>query len=247
MTFASQADANPSEIPVDVKPLAEISRLARIAASGPIPDAIRRLRRAAASVDADGFALFFVGRGLGVAKLMPCFDESFPARSVIAPGLMGQAAEPLLRHIAGSSLPAAWGMAASQPHLVGLPTILADRMGLVLPVSADPAHSGVFVLTGEDLQVDASGIEELHLTCFEIFTTVAQLKSNSITSASSISRRELECLVLTAAGRTSEDTARILGLSIHTANQYLTTAAGKLDAVNRTQAVAKAIRLGLIE
>ncbi len=44
-----------------------------------------------------------------------------------------------------------------------------------------------------------------------------------------------------------EDIARILGLSVHTANQYLTSAGAKLDAVNRMQAVAKAIRLGLIE
>ena len=61
------------------------------------------------------------------------------------------------------------------------------------------------------------------------------------------SRCELECLRLTAAGRTSEDIARILGLSVHTANQYLTSAGVKLDAVNRMHAVAKAMRAGLIE
>ena len=38
-----------------------------------------------------------------------------------------------------------------------------------------------------------------------------------------------------------------LKLSVHTANQYLTQSAQKLDAVNRTQAVAKALRLGLID
>ncbi len=40
--------------------------------------------------------------------------------------------------------------------------------------------------------------------------------------------------------------AAMLGLSMHTATQYLTSAAQKLDAVSRTHAVAKALRLGLI-
>ena len=34
---------------------------------------------------------------------------------------------------------------------------------------------------------------------------------------------------------------------MHTANQYLTNTAQKLDAVNRMHAVAKALRLGLID
>ena len=62
-----------------------------------------------------------------------------------------------------------------------------------------------------------------------------------------ISKRELECLKLTANGYTSEDIARLLKLSVHTANQYLTNTTQKLDAVNRMQAVAKALRMGLIE
>ena len=48
-------------------------------------------------------------------------------------------------------------------------------------------------------------------------------------------------------GASSEDIARILGLSVHTANQYMTSAGAKLDAVNRMHAVAKAMRAGLIE
>jgi DNA-binding CsgD family transcriptional regulator len=37
-----------------------------------------------------------------------------------------------------------------------------------------------------------------------------------------------------------------MGLSVHTVNAYLGTATTKLDAVNRIQAIAKAIRLGYI-
>lgn len=229
----------------DPRSLSEISRLARLASTGVVPDAIRRLKRLAPSIGADGFVLFFAGRGTAAARLMPCFDESFPARSGDVAKLVGPDAEALHNHTTVSTLPAAWGLAKPPPQIALLPPILPDRMGLALPVTAEPAHAGIFVFTGSELCTAMAAIEDLHLACFEIFASVAQMKSNSI--ASSISRRELECLMLTAAGRTSEDMARILGLSIHTTNQYLTSAAAKLDAVNRTQAVAKAIRLGLIE
>ena len=62
-----------------------------------------------------------------------------------------------------------------------------------------------------------------------------------------MSAREIQCLRLTAEGKTSEEIARRLGLSVHTANQYLSATSQKLNAVNRMHAVAKALRLGLID
>ncbi len=47
-------------------------------------------------------------------------------------------------------------------------------------------------------------------------------------------------------GYTSEEIAEKLGLSVHTVNAYLGSATVKLDAVNRIQAIAKAIRFGYI-
>jgi LuxR family quorum sensing-dependent transcriptional regulator len=64
---------------------------------------------------------------------------------------------------------------------------------------------------------------------------------------SPLTERERECLVWTSSGKTSVEIARILGLSEHTVNHYLNNAARKLDAVNRTQAVALAIRHGFID
>lgn len=233
------------------RPLSEISRLARLAAAGVIPEAIRRCRRLAPAIGATSFALLFAGGGVGKARLLPCFDEAFPGRSPVTAGLIAEGADVLARHAMESSLPAFWTAAetAAAPHsfFVRVPEILPERRGIALPVSADPVYTGTFVFTGPELRFAREAIYDLHSNCFEMFLAIAQLKSTTASSASSISKRELECLRLTAAGRTSEDIARILGLSIHTANQYLTTAASKLDAVNRTHAVAKAIRLGLIE
>lgn len=62
-----------------------------------------------------------------------------------------------------------------------------------------------------------------------------------------ITVREQSCLAWTAEGKTSEEIGIILDLSPHTVNHYLGSAARKLGATNRMHAVAKALRLGLID
>jgi len=61
-----------------------------------------------------------------------------------------------------------------------------------------------------------------------------------------ISPRERECLVWAGAGKTARETGTILDVSEHTVVAHLRNAGHKLGATNRLQAVAEAIRLGLI-
>lgn len=63
----------------------------------------------------------------------------------------------------------------------------------------------------------------------------------------SLTKRELQCLHWTASGKTSFEISIILKLSENTVNHYIVEVMRKLDCVSRTQAVAKAFRLGLIE
>jgi DNA-binding CsgD family transcriptional regulator len=58
--------------------------------------------------------------------------------------------------------------------------------------------------------------------------------------------RELEVLRLVAEGASNKLIARRLGISIHTAKFHVASIAEKLDATGRTDAVAQAVRLGLI-
>ena len=88
---------------------------------------------------------------------------------------------------------------------------------------------------------------DIHARCFSLFDAVARMRPGESAKFPSISKRELECLKLTANGYTSDEIARLLKLSVHTANQYLTNTTQKLNAVNRMHAVAKALRMGLIE
>jgi LuxR family quorum-sensing system transcriptional regulator CciR len=57
-----------------------------------------------------------------------------------------------------------------------------------------------------------------------------------------LSRRELECLRLLAAGKTDWEIAAILGLSVETAHQYVKSARAAYDVVSRTQLVVYGLR-----
>jgi LuxR family quorum-sensing system transcriptional regulator CciR len=57
-----------------------------------------------------------------------------------------------------------------------------------------------------------------------------------------LSRRELQCLKLVALGKTDWEISRILGLSLHTARQYVKRARAAYDTVSRTQLVVYGLR-----
>jgi LuxR family quorum-sensing system transcriptional regulator CciR len=61
-----------------------------------------------------------------------------------------------------------------------------------------------------------------------------------------LSRREIECLRLLAAGKTDWEIAHILGLSSETAHQYVKHARAVYDVVSRTQLVVHGLRDALI-
>jgi DNA-binding NarL/FixJ family response regulator len=64
--------------------------------------------------------------------------------------------------------------------------------------------------------------------------------------AGSLTPRELDVLTLLAEGLQHEEIGRRLGISSETVRTHLRKACGRLGASTRTQAVAKALRLGLI-
>ena len=61
-----------------------------------------------------------------------------------------------------------------------------------------------------------------------------------------LTARELECLRWASAGKTSSETAMIMDRSLETARLHMKNAIAKLNATNRTQAIANAVHLGLI-
>ena len=62
-----------------------------------------------------------------------------------------------------------------------------------------------------------------------------------------LSQRETECLAWVSRGKSSSDIGAILGLSPRTVDSYLEKACAKLRVRTRIEAVAVAVRTGLID
>jgi DNA-binding CsgD family transcriptional regulator len=61
-----------------------------------------------------------------------------------------------------------------------------------------------------------------------------------------LTAREAEVLALVAEGASNKAIARRLGISVHTAKFHVAAVLDKLDAASRADAVAQAIRLGVL-
>jgi LuxR family quorum sensing-dependent transcriptional regulator len=94
-------------------------------------------------------------------------------------------------------------------------------------------------------------LSDEHLADIQLFATRLVEKSLKIIPSdtmvdTNISQRENEVLQWIAEGKTSAEIATIMSLSEHTVNHYAMLAVQKLECVNRTQAVVRSMRLGLI-
>ncbi|WP_420406959.1 helix-turn-helix transcriptional regulator [Hoeflea sp.] len=97
---------------------------------------------------------------------------------------------------------------------------------------------------------DAMTSEEVLTLAMFSTLMVEQLSKISATEKSNrtdLNPREIEVLQWIAEGKTSAEIAQITGLSEHTVNHYATIATQKLGCSNRTQAVVRAIRLGVFD
>lgn len=87
---------------------------------------------------------------------------------------------------------------------------------------------------------------------FEVLATIIEARLSRIARLRSghpgvsLSEREIESLAWAARGKTSEDIASILGLSKRTVDFHIDNARAKLNVATRTQAVLRAVSLGLI-
>ena len=221
-----------------------------------VPDAVRRCRWISVDINASAFGLYFVSPSPERARLVPCFDSDYPGIAVATKFISGANGEEIVRHTHNSTEPRWWtddGVAAMAEMFGNLAwtaqisPLAPGTSGIAFPVHADRGQCGLVVFLGSKMALPQDALYEIHARCFSLFAAVARIRPGDTGKMRAISKRELECLKLTANGNTSEEIARLLKLSVHTANQYLTQSTQKLNAVNRNQAVAKALRLGLIE
>lgn len=105
---------------------------------------------------------------------------------------------------------------------------------------------GIVFFDGDRDELCHTEMLELTMLAVHVYDRLSQIAHADSREVSPLTDRETDCLAWTAEGKTSSEIAEILGLSEHTVNHYLNRAARKLGTVNRTQAVAKALRRGWI-
>lgn len=235
--------------------LAHTASAAEAVQTGTLLEAAAECRSIASALDASSFGVFISGQSIEGTRLVPCFDSHFPALGAVARDIAGAKGEELARHAMLSTVPCwwpgghdSWLDEIGQLDWMALTSTLVNGMpGVAFPVQGERGVFGVVLFAGPGLSLDTDRLIGAHARCFTLFAMVARHRPSDKAKLPSMSRRELECLKLTANGYTSEEIAALLKLSVHTANQYLTKTTQKLDAVNRIHAVAKALRLGLID
>lgn len=220
-----------------------------------LPDIVRKLRRITDDIGANHFVAYFATPRPGRQHLAVCLDAHYPGVAEETGLLTTTLGDRFARRIAASSVPLYWAQSLEPFGTLHADLGLVERMeppagstaGLALPAAVEHGAEGAIVFTGAQIRLSTEMLCDLHARCIGLFGVIAKLKPVTGDHAPSISKRELECLMLTANGLTSEEIAARLGLSVHTANQYLTNTTRKLNAMNRTQAVAKALRMGLFD
>lgn len=121
------------------------------------------------------------------------------------------------------------------------------RHGMSIPLVTTDGTLALLSLGGEhmDMPPEHFGMVAL-LSTYAIERALNLSRNLNAMHASRLTRREAECIRWAAAGKSEWEISRILGISEHTSEKHLLSAKTKLGAVNRTQAVAEAIRQGYI-
>jgi LuxR family quorum sensing-dependent transcriptional regulator len=123
------------------------------------------------------------------------------------------------------------------------------KTGFMVPVLTQSGDHGGVTFSSDRFEASAEARRALHLIGLSAYGKVrAMLHARRIQDSPPprLSAREIEVLKWCSSGKSSSAIGEILAVTEATVETYVTRACRKLDACNRTQAVAEAIRHRLI-
>jgi DNA-binding CsgD family transcriptional regulator len=138
--------------------------------------------------------------------------------------------------------------AEADPSLMACLTAAADALGaavIAIPLRFRGRVTGDVVFRRHAPEFTDAEAEYCELVAPALHLAAAELPA--ATPADELTPRERECLAWTSVGKTAWEIGGILGISEHTAVAHLNGAVRKLRAASRAQAVAEALRRGLID
>lgn len=164
--------------------------------------------------------------------------------------------DPVANHGKRTTEPFLWSEASWRSDetmaavVMGEATEFGLDQGFCVPIHHMSGRGGGVSFGAKRLDLSQEAKAALHLVSMYAYqrtdTLVRAASSAPVRKSPRLSPREVECLKWTAAGKTSWEASEILQTSQRTVEFHLRNAARKLDAVNRAQCVAEAMRYGII-
>jgi LuxR family transcriptional regulator, quorum-sensing system regulator BjaR1 len=121
------------------------------------------------------------------------------------------------------------------------------RHGYLVPIHGPSGYEGCVSMAGAELTLSGSAKAAIHLMALYAFDRMRRLRGQRSDRKSPLTAREREVLTWAAKGKSASQISQTLKISKRTVDEHTQTAARKLGAANRTQAVAIALRDRIIE
>lgn len=161
--------------------------------------------------------------------------------------------DPLIRHSMQSHMPFEWHADSygsdGDPRAVEIMRRAAAfglKHGYLVPIHGPNGHEGCVSMAADALELSARARSALHLMALYAFDRMHALRGR-LPDKKLLTAREREVLSWVAAGKSAAQISQALKISKRTVDEHSQTAARKLGAANRTQAVAIAMRNRIIE
>lgn len=151
-------------------------------------------------------------------------------------------ADPVMTYLLRSSAPCLMDIRKTPSDVL---MSSGSDLAVIVPLHAATGKRHGLIMVGGDAKPGHEAMALATLDAALIFQRYFEVIL-SLDTISGLSDRELQIVRWTSEGKTSAETAIILGLSEHTVNSYIAAVLRKLHVVNRAQMVASAIRSGLI-
>ncbi len=118
--------------------------------------------------------------------------------------------------------------------------------GVYFPTYSASGKRGAVSFSGKRGPLDADELAVLHMVSLYVYNRVFEVTNTAVKDVPRITTREAECLLWASRGKTNAEIGTILSISENTVSGYITAISQKLNAVNKTHAVAKAMRNNLL-
>jgi LuxR family quorum sensing-dependent transcriptional regulator len=162
--------------------------------------------------------------------------------------------DPLIRRSIQSYMPFEWRADSygsdGNPRVVEIMRRAAEfglKHGYLVPIHGPKGYEGCVSLAAKALDLSVPAKSAVHLMALYAFDRMRSLRGNLSDRKILLTAREREVLSWVAAGKSAAQISQALKISKRTVDEHSQTAARKLGAANRTQAVAIAMRDRIIE